>query len=302
MGRPGASAGGRGPRSSSGGISARPPFSVPPDFVVEMRPGGFSGRSHVPDDIAPFDLDAHLHGVRLVVRIEGRVAAPVLDDDEVPALLRPARVADHPVGRGPHRGPQAGGNVDSGMERPLAAEGVLPVAVFGREAPVDGVPFRRRDIDVFLRAQVILDLLDRVDPPLELLDEVRDFERPDEGGVHIFQDFIFCPVGEKLPEFQLDRLERHHGRVPLVELLGVELHLFGHFMVQGLVLQAVYSQAEQVPAPGCEQHEGGQQSDDGDLQVQGPVVVVGDHHDGDAGTRLLQQVGYRFHCSSTVRS
>jgi hypothetical protein len=115
-------------------------LSVFPNFVMHMRPRGFSSGAHIPDDFLPFYSLAHLHEVCFVMGVDGRKTAAVFDHDKVAAVVLPRGIAHDSIGGRLNRGSRAGRDVHAGMKELDVANRVFSLAKLEVILPLTGVP------------------------------------------------------------------------------------------------------------------------------------------------------------------
>jgi len=65
---------------------------------MHMRPGGFSCHAHIGDNIALMNLLPYLDNIGIVVCINGRKTATMLQNDDLAASIGPTGMTDDAIG------------------------------------------------------------------------------------------------------------------------------------------------------------------------------------------------------------
>ena len=107
------------------------------NFVVEVRPGGPARHAHGADDLASSNFLPDHRKSRAQVAVLGHNSVPVIDQDFVSVTTVRAGVEQDAVGRGKHLRAGSGGDVNSCVERPFAAERVHALAKAGCDLAPD---------------------------------------------------------------------------------------------------------------------------------------------------------------------
>ena len=217
-------------------------LSAFPDFVMHMRPRGFSGGAHIPDDFPPLYPLAYLHEVHFVMSIDGGKSAAVFDHDKVAAAVFQCGIAHDSIGGYLDRGPRAGRDINAGMKEPGIADRVFPRAILGGNSSLDRKALGSRLVYVLLDPQVVFDFVNRLDGAFQLLFQCRKIDRPAELGIYRLQHCLPGLEAKNLPEVSLGFLERIYGRTPLPELTGIIIQSLLH----GFIFQPMDGQGSYV--------------------------------------------------------